>query len=113
MSSLPSLGPKQLQISDSAYADLGEIAGYLSDEAGETVARRFLERMEETLLDLAGTGHAGVSREWVSRGLRLQIHGDYCIYFRVSDEATCIVRILHGARDVAAIVFESSGGEDP
>ena len=67
---------------------------------------RFLQRVDDELIALAELGHSGVSREWISSGLRLHVLGDYCIYFRVTDRETRII----GARDVSAVIFKS--GED-
>ena len=32
--------------------------------------------------------------------------GTYCAYFRVTDEHLVVVRIVHGARDIDAIIFD-------
>jgi toxin ParE1/3/4 len=100
------LSPKRLVISDTARSDIREVIVYLADQAGIEVAERFLERIDAEFITLAELGHSGVSREWVSPGLRMHVLGDYCIYFRVTDDETRIVRFLNGSRDVNAIVFD-------
>ncbi|WP_081449413.1 type II toxin-antitoxin system RelE/ParE family toxin [Rhodomicrobium vannielii] len=102
----PPLSPKRLDISDAARADIRETITHLTEKAGGEVAMRFLQRIDDELVALADLGHSGVSREWISPGLRLHVLGDYCIYFRVTDRETRVVRFLHGARDVSAIVFD-------
>ncbi len=52
---------------------------------------------------LADVGHSGVSREWLSPGLRMTTIGRYCVYFRISQTETRIIRFLHGSRDISAI----------
>jgi toxin ParE1/3/4 len=99
--------PKRLDISDAARADIRETITYLSKEAGREVVARFLQRIDAELISLARLGHSGVSRERISPGLRLHVLGNYCVYFRVTDSETRIVRFLHRARDVNAIAFES------
>jgi toxin ParE1/3/4 len=100
------LSPKRLVISDTARGDIREVILYLADQAGIEVAERFLERIDAELITLAELGHSGVSREWVSPGLRMHVLGDYCIYFRVTDDETRIIRFLNGSRDVNVIVFD-------
>jgi toxin ParE1/3/4 len=100
------LSPKRLAISDTARGDIREVILYLAEKAGGEVAERFLERIDAELITLAELGHSGVSREWVSPGLRMHVLGDYCIYFRVTDDETRIIRFVNGSRDVSAIVFE-------
>lgn len=100
------LSPKRLVISDTARSDIREVTTYLAEKAGVEIAQRFLERIDAELITLAGLGHSGVSRDWVSPGLRMHVLGDHCIYFRVIDDETRIIRFLNGSRDVNAIAFE-------
>ena len=101
------LSPKHLQITDTARADIREIIAYLASEAGTTVAETFLRRIDAGLTTLAELGHSGVSREWISPGLRLHVIGNYCVYFRCTEDTTRIIRVLNAARDVNAITFEA------
>ncbi len=105
----PTLGPKALRLSHAAEADIDQIIDHIADEAGVEIAARFAARIDTELATLADLGHSGVSREWVSPGLRLTTIGVYCVYFRVTRSETLIVRILHGSRDVEAIVFDDPG----
>lgn len=104
---LPPLGPKTLRVTRAADADLNEIIDYLEEEAGTAVAGRFADRLDAELAKLAHLGHSGVSREWIGPGLRLTIFASYCIYFRLTDDETIVVRVLHASRDVSQIPFES------
>jgi toxin ParE1/3/4 len=99
-------GPKKLVLTRAAEADLDAIIDYIADEAGTEIAYRFADRIDAELAQLAELGHSGVSREWVSPGLRLTTIGVYCIYFRVAPSETLIVRVLHGSRDVSQIGFD-------
>lgn len=100
------VGPKQLQVTNPARADIDGALAYLTREASLQVALDFADRIDDTLSQLAAVGHSGVSREWLSPGLRMTVLGRYCIYFRVTPAETRIIRFLHGARDVSQIVFE-------
>lgn len=104
---LPPLGPKTLRLTHAADADLDEIIEYIDDEAGPEIATRFADALDAELARLAHLGHGGVSREAVSPGLRLTVFGNYCIYFRLTDKETIIVRVLHGARDITKISFDA------
>jgi toxin ParE1/3/4 len=46
---------------------------------------------------------AAPARYQLAPGLRMTFHGKYPIYYRPLAEAVVIVRVPHGARDVAAI----------
>ena len=108
-SRLPPLGPKTLRLTRAAEADFDEIIDYIHNEAGTEIANRFAEALDAELAKLAALGHAGASREAVSPGLRLTVFGNYCIYFRLTESKTIVVRILHGARDTTHISFDSDG----
>jgi toxin ParE1/3/4 len=48
---------------------------------------------------------ASPAREQFAPGLRVTFHGAYAIYYRPMPDAVVIVRVLHGARDAAAIAM--------
>lgn len=102
----PSLGPKTLELSDSARADIDATLDHIAQQAGLEVALRFAEKIDAELSRLAFIGHSGVSRDWISDGLRMTLIGDYCVFFRLTTTTTRIVRFLHGHRDIDAIMFE-------
>lgn len=102
----PALGPKRLILTRAAEADIDAIVDFIVGEAGTEIASGFAERIDAELAHLAELGHGGVSREWVSPGLRLTTIGAYCVYFRVSTYETLIVRVLHGSRDASHIGFD-------
>lgn len=104
---LPPLGPKTLRLTRAAEADFDGIIDYIDNEAGEDIAQRFADALDAELVKLAHLGHGGVSREAVSPGLRLTVFGNYCIYFRLTDDETIVVRILHGARDISPLSFDA------
>ena len=58
---------------------------------------------------IAALGHSGVPRNNIRAGLRLAVHGNYNIYFRVTPTETIIVPVVHSARDVRRLSFH----EDP
>ena len=79
---------------------------HLAADAGLDVADQFADRLDADLLKLAATGHAGVSRDWISHGLRLTVIGNFSVYFRVTETETIILRVLRGSRDISRVAFD-------
>ena len=52
----------------------------------------------------------GAKREMFGTGLRVTFHGQYAIYYRPGKDEIVVVRVLHGARDAAALA--ERGGFD-
>jgi toxin ParE1/3/4 len=50
---------------------------------------------------------SGPARGGLRPGLRAAFHGRYVIYYHPTDDALTIMRIIHGARDSAALDFSS------
>ena len=46
---------------------------------------------------------SGPSREHLAPNLRVKLHGSYAAYYTPTAHQVIIVRVLHGARDAAAI----------
>ena len=46
---------------------------------------------------------AGPRRESLAPGLRVTFHSPYVIYYTPQPDAVVVIRVLHGARDVAAL----------
>jgi toxin ParE1/3/4 len=46
---------------------------------------------------------AAPAREWLAPGLRVTFVSPYAIYYRPTADAVVIIRVVHGARDVATI----------
>jgi toxin ParE1/3/4 len=53
----------------------------------------------------------GSPREQFGVGLRVIFHSPYAIYYLPTDRGLVIVRVLHGARDAAAVAEQ--GGFKP
>ena len=85
-------------------------------EAGETIARRFLESVWQTLAVLAerpGMGKARRFRHTELQGLRsfpvrtpFQAH---LIFYRSSESGLSVERLMHGARDLPRRLRELPG----
>jgi toxin ParE1/3/4 len=96
-----------------AGQDLTEIALYLEARAGLTTADRFLSAAEAAFKSLAvlplmgplmagmPPRHQGV-RTWRVPGFR-----NYLIFYQPASPGIEILRVLHGARDIAAVFGET------
>ena len=98
------------QISPAADRDLDDPAAYLAQEVGLEKALRFLEAAAATFEQVARM--PGVGQRWETAqprltGLRVcRIEGftNHLIFYRAVDVGIEIVRVLHGARDIARIL---------
>jgi toxin ParE1/3/4 len=90
---------------------LAEIWAYLAAEASEMIATRFLKAIEERFAPLLHSPLLGSPREQFAPGLRVTFHTPYAIYYLPAERELIIVRVLHGARDSAAIADQ--GGFKP
>lgn len=89
--------------SPSARQDLFEILERIArDKPGAAV--QFVERLEEECRLLAANPSVGTSRDDLLPNLRCWSVGNYVICFRQADDGVEIVRVLHGARDLAALL---------
>lgn len=67
------------------------------------MASRFVEAIETAFEPLRYFPLSGPAREAFSPGLRVTFHGPYAIYYRPLADAVVVIRVLHGARDAAAL----------
>lgn len=95
-------------MTETAENDLAEIWAYLTIEASERTATRFVDAIKADLDRLLGFPLPGVPREQLSAGLRVIFHGRYAIYYQSNEHEVIIVRVLNGARD-AAILADQGG----
>jgi toxin ParE1/3/4 len=80
-----------------------EIWVTLATEASEAVATRFVRAIEATFEPLRHFPLLGPARDQFAPGLRVTFHRPYAVYYLARPEAIVIVRVIHGARDIAAI----------
>lgn len=67
------------------------------------MATDFIHAVEAAFQPLRRFPQAAAVRDHLAPGLRVTFHRAYAIYFRVAGDAVVIVRVLHGARDAAAL----------
>ena len=99
---------RTLVVTDPAKADLDSIYDYIAVNS-PNAADRFVTAIVTDLHRLAAQGYTGLNRGWIRPNLRLHVYGNYCIYFRTDNGNFVVLRVVHGARDIDAIIFEPVG----
>jgi len=92
-----------------ADLDQAEIYSYLAQQSA-AIAHRFLDSVEQTIQGVCSTTTPGMP--WLTTNPRLadlrwtKVTGfpNHLLFFRVAGEAVEFVRVLHGARDLHAIL---------
>jgi toxin ParE1/3/4 len=88
---------------DQAETDLAEILDY-AEERSPQVAERLARVIDDTCTLLSQLPLMGRTREELSPGLRSVVIEQYVLFYRATATAVEVVRILHGARDIATIM---------
>lgn len=92
-------------LTDEAKGDLSEIRSYLKREAGPHVAKSVLKKLREAFLLLGRTPGIGHIRDDLTEEpLKFWAVFSYLIVYDAAKRPIEIIRVLHGRRDVAAIL---------
>jgi toxin ParE1/3/4 len=94
-----------VDFTEPARADLFEIALKIA-ERSPIIAHRFVDKLEVRANNIVHLPHAGAPRPQWGEGVRIVILGKYLIIHRVREDAVQILRVLHGARDIDALLAE-------
>jgi addiction module RelE/StbE family toxin len=95
----------RLVFAAAARADLQAIGDWIkNDNPGRALT--FITELETrcTALLAMPRAHPLVPR-YERHGLRRMPHGNYLVFYRVSNDTIEIVHVLHGARDYAVLLF--------
>lgn len=82
---------------------MAEIWATLATEASEQVATRLIQAIEAHFEPLRQFPFSGAARDQLASGLRVTFHDPYAICHMLQPDALAIVRVIHGARDIAAL----------
>ena len=93
---------RQLLITPVAEADIAEIWAYVADDSPKN-ATAFIEQIQAKFAPLLEFPGMGAPRDKIFEGLRAAPYRNYVIYYVHSDRDVTIIRVVHGARDVAAL----------
>jgi toxin ParE1/3/4 len=91
-----------LELSPLAQADVQEIIFTIASDR-PTAARRWKARLDTTMEQLAEFPGIGTRRDDLHPGLRSFPVEPYLIFYHV-EETVYVLRILHGARDIAFLL---------
>lgn len=94
----------RLQYAAGARSDLADIRSYLRREASPAIARRMMARLRGAIAAARAMPQAGAPRPEFGEHCRFVIERPYVIYYACADEVMTVLRILHAARDRAAIM---------
>lgn len=96
----------RLSISRRAQNDLDAIWVFIATESGNTeIADRVLDSISGAFRILRRTPFIGRNRgPDLQRDLRSHAVGNYVIFYRIESSDVRIVRILHGRRDIPAVL---------
>lgn len=95
----------RFSLAPAAKDDLAEIAKYIQEQGSEGAARRVLLEMHhsmQALADMPGMGH--LRQDLSDESLRFWSVYSYLIIYRPETQPLQIIRILHGARDIASVL---------
>lgn len=94
----------EVKLSAFAIDDLIELHRRLSTEADPATASAYIDRIEERMTGLKEFPHRGTPRDDLVEGLRtLSFERRIVIAYRVEGAEVTVLRVLDGARDLAAI----------
>ena len=102
----------RLVVKDRATQDLRHLANYILVNGNTDVAVKFLSAAEATFAQLVKTPGIGkvaqlvVSRLGEIRQWRIKDFQDYLIFYRIEHTTIEILRVFHGARDLADVLSE-------
>ena len=92
------------RLSAQAEAELEEIWLYITEHSSVETADRFIDRLTGVFLLLAAHPFAGRERDDLREGYRSYPVGSYVIFYRVEARNVRILRVLHGSRDLDALL---------
>jgi len=93
---------------EAAESDLEEVGDWIAkDNPGR--AMTFVRELRRSCVDIGPRplGYPFVEHRR-GEGIRRKVHGNYLIFYRVWLDAVEILRVLHGARDYARILFSEN-----
>ena len=91
--------------SSGAEDDLQRIWNYLAREASIEIANRQIEKIRQLSRLLSEQPRIGRLRNSLLPGIRSVVTPPYVLFYRLSDDAVQIVRVVHGRRDIEEAIL--------
>ena len=101
---------KKIVFRPRAWEDVQESAEYLAENASTRIAEQFLDAVVELSERLAAIPRMGASCHFANPLLqgvrRFSVTGfdKWLVFYRATDSGIEVIRVLHGARDIASIL---------
>ena len=92
-----------VRLSPRAASDLEEIGDYIATD-NPLRAGTFVDDIQKHCLLLAEKPKAFPLRQEFGAGVRVAVHGNYLIFFRILPQEIRVDRILHGARNLPLVL---------
>lgn len=101
----------KLRFAAAAEADLEAIGDWIARDNPRR-AISFVLELRESCAPLVVMPEAyPVVRRFSKQNIRRKVHGNYLIFYVMDAEAVTVIRVLHGARDIDAVLIEDDGWE--
>ncbi len=97
--------------STDALTDLAEIWIYYAEAADQRTADKIVRDINEKCRFIEAYPFGGRARDEVRPGLRSIAAPPYIVFYRVAEESTEIVRVLHGRRDIDEVFAGPPGDQ--
>jgi len=92
------------ELSDEADNDIEDIFDYTVEEFGVDQAASYVSAFDDVFAVLTETPELGRKRPEIRAGLRSVPKESHTIFYRILADRIRIVRILHGSRDLPAVL---------
>ncbi|MGD0732713.1 MAG: type II toxin-antitoxin system RelE/ParE family toxin [Terracidiphilus sp.] len=101
---------KKVRFRPFAWEDVQQSAEYLANEGSVEIAERFLDAVDGLTQRLASLPQMGTPCRFSNPLLRnvrwspVPGYRKWLVFYQASDDSIEVIRILHGARDIASIL---------
>ncbi len=95
-------------LSSDADEDLQDIYAYDEEVWGAAQAAKYLRELYGIFGMVAANPGIGRSRHQLWEALRSFGHGSHVVFYMPWQAETAIIRVLHGARDIEAIISDNN-----
>lgn len=92
-------GKKRIRISGPATRDLASIGAYTQREWGKRQKTTYLSIIKNKFSELRDTPGMGMNRDDVGDGLRAHPVGKHVVFYRDTEAALIVIRVLHQNMD--------------
>ena len=99
--------PATIELTRRAQADLAELETYLEREAGARTMRRIVRQIRDHIDRLAEFPELGPVKEELGVDRRVLVARPFVVIYRFRDDRAVVLRIVHGARDLPALLGDS------